>query len=145
MARADGAVMPISRQNPVRYFAILLVLSGIVSCSPDRPEPGSLIELAELSARLSSPTAPVILDVRTPVEFAAGHIPGAVNIPHDKLAERLASLKLPSTAEIVVHCKSGRRAALAESLLRASGYTNVRDLRGHMQGWRAGGFPIESQ
>jgi rhodanese-related sulfurtransferase len=101
------------------------------------------IEPSDLAARIAAGTAPVILDVRTPDEFAAGHIPGAVNAPLSELADRLVGLKLSPTQEIVVHCQHSGRAAKAESMLLKSGYTNVRDLTGHMEAWRTGGYPLK--
>lgn len=62
----------------------------------------------------------VLLDVRTPEEFARGHIEGALNIPVQVLAARCG--ELPDGAAIVVHCKSGVRSAAACQLLRARGH-----------------------
>lgn len=98
---------------------------------------------AELAERIEAGNAPVVLDVRTREEFDAGHIPGAVLIPHDELGPRVDELSWPRDAEIVVHCQSGRRAELAEAVLRDAGYTRVRDLDGHWQAWREGGHPVE--
>src|SRR5262245_36563871 len=90
----------------------------------------------ELATRIASKTALFVLDVRSPGEFASGHILGAVNVPVNELGDRLAALKLSWTDEIVVHCETGGRAHAAESLLRESGFTGVRDLTGHMAAWR---------
>jgi len=59
-----------------------------------------------------------------------------------ELADRLSSLELPLDEEIVVHCEAGGRASMAEAVLREAGYTNVRDLTGHMRAWRDGGYPV---
>jgi phage shock protein E len=85
----------------------------------------------------------LLLDVRKPEEFAAGHVPGAVTLPHDQLASRLAELPASRTEPVVVYCRSGRRAALAEDVLRQGGYTNVQHLKGDMLGWEAEGRPVE--
>jgi rhodanese-related sulfurtransferase len=122
---------------------LLIALVAIAACARERAGAPGPIAPAELAARISSGSAPVILDVRTPEEFAAGHIPGARNVPVQELGDRLASLNLSPSQEIVVHCEKGGRAASAESILRDSGYTNVRDLSGHMSSWRAGNFPVE--
>lgn len=66
---------------------------------------------------------PLLLDVRTPREFAAGHIPGAVNIPVDELRERMG--ELPRDAEIAVYCQVGQRGYVATRLLRQRGYAAV--------------------
>ena len=81
----------------------------------------------------------VVLDVRTPEEFAAGHVPGAINVPHDQLEGRLAELAPLRDKDVVVYCKSGRRSALALEVLGRNGYTRLRHLEGDMPAWEAGG------
>jgi rhodanese-related sulfurtransferase len=82
--------------------------------------------------------------VRSEKEYAEGHIPGAVNIPHDQLSDRLSEIDAAKTDEIVVHCRSGYRAGIAEKILIEVGYSDIRNLDGHMDAWKSGGYPIES-
>ena len=96
-----------------------------------------------LSLQRAGGSKPVVLDVRTSEEFSAGHIPGAINIPHDQLADRLADLPASRDQPVVVYCRSGRRAALAEDVLRRNGFTQVRHLEGDMPGWEAAARPVE--
>ena len=81
----------------------------------------------------------LLIDVRTPEEFAGGHIDGAVNIPVDTLAGRLS--EVPEGQPIVVYCRSGNRSATAARILADSGYSGIYDLGG-LQGWIAQGFPV---
>jgi len=81
-----------------------------------------------------------VLDVRTPEEFAAGHVPGAVNISHEQLAARLA--EVPKDKDVVLYCRSGKRAGMAADVLRANGYTRLSHLEGDMLAWSANGRPI---
>ncbi|HUL60706.1 MAG TPA: rhodanese-like domain-containing protein [Anaeromyxobacteraceae bacterium] len=83
-----------------------------------------------------------LVDVRTPEEFAAGHLPRAVNVPYDEIAERIAEIGPPATP-VVVYCRSGRRAARAAEALRGLGYGEVHDL-GPMSAWPvdAAGVPL---
>ncbi len=104
---------------------------------------GDTIAPAELANRIDTHNAPLILDVRTPGEYAAGHIPGAVNIPHTELSGRISELESNRNEEIVVHCQSGPRAGIAQSILSRAGFTKIRELQGHMQQWKAGGYRIE--
>ena len=74
-----------------------------------------------------------LVDVRTPDEFAAGHIPGAVNIPVQQLDARLSELQ-PKDAAVVVYCRSGHRSGKAASMLKNAGFNAVSDL-GAMSRW----------
>jgi len=82
-----------------------------------------------------------VLDVRTPEEYAAGHVPGAVNVPYDQVASRLA--QIPKDKDVVLYCKSGRRAGLAADVLAANGYTKLEHLQGDIQAWLQDGRPVE--
>lgn len=70
-----------------------------------------------------------LVDVRSPAEFADGHIDGAVNIPVDSVEARSGELGEPSQP-IVVYCRSGARSARAKSILEGKGFTQVSDLGG---------------
>jgi len=70
-----------------------------------------------------------LLDVRSPQEFASGHIQGAVNIPVQELGRRVDELG-DQSGEIVVYCQSGGRSAAAKRLLESRGFANVHDLGG---------------
>ncbi|HEY2266540.1 MAG TPA: metalloregulator ArsR/SmtB family transcription factor [Streptosporangiaceae bacterium] len=83
----------------------------------------------------------LVLDVRPEAEYAAGHIPGAVSVPHDQLAARLA--ELPAGTDIVAYCR-GRYCVFAPDavrLLRAHGFP-ARPLEGGLPGWRLAGLPV---
>ncbi|MFS8138396.1 MAG: rhodanese-like domain-containing protein, partial [Thermomonas sp.] len=98
----------------------------------------------ELAAQIAAKDAlhppPLILDVRTPEEFDAGHVPGAVLIPEDQLATRIGELGTPR--EVVVYCRTGHRSGLAEPVLENSGF-RVHQLAGSWQAWQAAGLPEE--
>jgi len=104
---------------------------------------GDSIAPSELADRIGTSNAPLILDVRTPGEYAAGHIPGAVYIPHTELRDRLSEVISHQDREIVVHCQMGPRAGVAQSILSQAGFTQIRELEGHMRQWNASGYPIE--
>ena len=114
-------------------LAALLLLSGI-ACHAETPIVGTITPV-ELAQRLNAPNPPIIIDVRTRDEYSAGHIDTALNLPHDELEHRLGEIPGNKSSEIVVYCRSGKRVLVAERILVAKGYTNIRDLAGHWQGW----------
>jgi hydroxyacylglutathione hydrolase len=95
---------------------------------------------AQLAADLAAGTVAVV-DVRGQSEWEAGHLPGVPNVPLGQLTDRLA--ELPRDRPLVVHCQGGTRSAIAASVLRARGVTNVVNLTGGFAEWEAGGHPVE--
>ena len=68
-----------------------------------------------------------LIDVRTPLEYSTGFLPGAENIEYQLLPAHCTSLSIPKDSNITLYCRSGRRSAIAKAELEALGY-NVRDL-----------------
>ncbi|QWT18760.1 rhodanese-like domain-containing protein [Bacillus sp. NP157] len=95
-----------------------------------------------LASRMAAHQAPVVLDVRTPGEYRDGHLAGALNVPVDEVAVRHGVLGARRDQELVVYCKSGKRAARARDTLQSLGYTNVHLLEGSADAWRADGRPL---
>jgi len=77
----------------------------------------------------------IIIDVRTPEEYAAGSIPGAVNIPIDDLRTSIA--QIPAQGRVVVFCHVGQRGYLAQRILLQHGYENVFNLSGGYKLWQS--------
>jgi rhodanese-related sulfurtransferase len=122
-----------------------LLLGGLAAAGCDSQPAAELssdISAQELVARIDAQSAPLILDVRTAEEFTEAHIPGAVNIPHTEISERMSELPADKTSEIVVHCVTGRRAGFALDDLTAAGYENVRMLDGHFAEWSSQNLPL---
>lgn len=125
----------------MRRFAIApaFLVFFVTSALAQSEAPG--IAPSELSERRASGTAPVVIDVRTPEEYAAGHIPGAVNIPFDRIAERITEIDAPHG--VALYCMVGPRARKGEAALLGSGYTSVFHLEGGLAAWQAAGLPVE--
>ena len=85
----------------------------------------------------------ILLDVRSAEEFAEGHIPGAINIPHEEIDTYLESLSDYKNKPVVVYCRSGRRAKIAMDVLKKHNFTDLRHLEGDMMGWHDAGFPVD--
>ena len=69
----------------------------------------------------------LLIDVRSPSEFAGGHLPGARNLPVQTLAGQAAGLG-PPTLKVIVYCASGTRSAMAKRILRAAGFRDTLNL-----------------
>ena len=127
----------------VLLLAALLTLVGCAAGDEEAGDTPSVQEISQQDLLSNPPQGALILDVRTPGEFGEGHVPNAVNIPHNELASRLAELDSASDRPIVLYCKSGRRAGMATTVLQGAGYTDLHHLTGDMSGWTAAGLPTE--
>ncbi len=80
---------------------------------------------------VSAAAQPVFLiDVRTPQEFAEGHLAGAVNIEYQEIVNKIGRVTSDKNARIELYCRSGRRSGIAQVLLKDAGYRNVVNLGG---------------
>jgi len=93
-----------------------------------------------LATAVSTDAAPVIIDVRQPGEWAAGHIEGSLNIPLTGLRDALD--RLPTDRPVVLQCQTGYRSTVAASLIAARGHGDLPDLEGGFEAWQAAGHPI---
>lgn len=73
----------------------------------------------------------LLVDVRTPDEFSAGHVKGAINIPHDQVEQHLAQFGPDKNRPIVLYCRSGRRSAIVDQTLSAKGFSSVFNAGGY--------------
>jgi Dinucleotide-utilizing enzymes involved in molybdopterin and thiamine biosynthesis family 2 len=103
--------------------------------SPEEAHRDATIEItpAEVADWLHSDNPPFLLDVREPNEWEICHIPGAVRISVNELAERMN--ELDSAVEMVVYCRSGVRSARAVELLRQAGFRKVKNMAGGILRW----------
>ena len=72
----------------------------------------------------------LIVDVRTPEEFADGHYPGAINIPHETILEGLNQLGVTADTAVILYCRSGNRSGQAERALHEKGFIEARNAGG---------------
>lgn len=109
---------------------------AMLTSSPEVPE----IDVAELAAALDEA---FLLDVREPEEYAAGHVPGAINLPQGDLATRLAAV--PRDRAVYLICRSGARSLRAGQFLKQVGYADVVSVRGGTEAWQAAGHAVDSE
>lgn len=101
---------------------------------------GTVISPQQYKQDFSAPKrAHTLIDVRTPMEFQSGHIPGALNIDVQVLPARLKDV--PKDKPVVLYCRSGNRSASAAGVLQRAGYTEIYDLGG-IGAWAQAGFAI---
>ena len=84
----------------------------------------------------------LVVDVRDPGEYGAGHILGAKNVPVDRIGEK-ADLGKRMDRPLIVYCDTGSRASKAAGALRQQGFTRVVNLSGGLGAWQSAGLPIE--
>lgn len=114
----------------VQLKSLLLALGCFVLIGGLLPSSTSFAE-AKNSAWEMIQGGALVVDVRTTEEFSAGHIAGAINVPYDQVAQRIAEFGSEKQREIVVYCKSGRRASVARETLVKSGFENVFNAGGY--------------
>ena len=106
-----------------------LLLAGCAAV-PQRVNSYRQIRMEQAVRMMERETDYVILDVRTPEEYAAGHIPGAINVPNESIGtEKIPTLPVKDRL-ILVYCRSGRRSKEAAEKLVFLGYTNVVEFGG---------------
>lgn len=103
-----------------------------------------LSPVAEIQEIVATPPADlVILDIRTPEEFAAGHLAGAINVDYyaSDFEDQLAQLDLD--VPYVMYCNSGNRSSNALPLMDSLGFAEVYEMDGGIQAWFGAGLPID--
>jgi rhodanese-related sulfurtransferase len=108
--------------------ALVVMTLGLAACGSGSAEAGGG---GSAAAHAAVARGALLLDVRTPGEFASGHLPGAVNVPIDALEAEAG--EIAAGREVVVYCRSGRRSAMAARLLTARGHAVI-DI-GPMEAW----------
>ncbi|MBF0212895.1 MAG: rhodanese-like domain-containing protein [Magnetococcales bacterium] len=99
------------------------------------------ISVHELAALLKNKPAPLLIDVRTPMEFASGHIVGARNEPLSGLSGRVGAIQeLAAGRDVLVVCRSGARSLGGSVVLKRGGCPKVINVAGGMLQWSAQGY-----
>ena len=121
-------------------YTVLLILLPALASASDFQTPA--ITAQTLHDRQAGAEPLLIIDVRKSAEYKSGHVPGAINIPHNKLKKQLD--KLLDAHGIVLYCSNGRRTRLAEQTLIENDIANVFHLEGGLIGWRQGGYKLRT-
>jgi glyoxylase-like metal-dependent hydrolase (beta-lactamase superfamily II)/rhodanese-related sulfurtransferase len=141
--RAQAAVPP---ARPLNMDVILDTNRGAADYAWVRAQGGMSdvpsVAVEEALSWLQKHELALVLDVREPWEYAAGHVPGAVSLPQADLALHLD--KVAKDRDVLVVCESGNRSLRASGFLRDVGYERVTNLAGGTGGWRQAGLPVET-
>ncbi|HHQ69651.1 MAG TPA: rhodanese-like domain-containing protein [Halothiobacillaceae bacterium] len=126
-------------------IALVLVVLLIANELSGRLQKYANLSVTEV-ARKTGRENTVLIDVREPDEWRAGHIKGARHIPLGKLSDKLDELKKKDLdKDIVIYCRSGNRSATAASMLVKAGFEQVGHLAGGIIAWEAERYPISKK
>lgn len=134
-----------------RFFILVIFLLLTLSCSTIGQRKGihrkieecgySNITVMDLIDKMAKNEDFILLDVRTPAEYAEGHIEGAILIPHTEIETQHPKLGC-KCEKIVVYCKSGKRSEIACRSFVELGFHKVENLNGGIEAWIEMGGPI---
>ena len=117
-----------------KLILLLLAVILLTACGKDKGnDQGAVyvnITAEEAKEIMDSEEGYIILDVRTQEEYDEGHIPGAIVISHEEIAEKAEEVLPDKNQLILVYCRSGRRSKIAAEALAELGYTNIKEFGG---------------
>ena len=117
-----------------KLIILLLAVMMLTACGQDKEnDQGAVyvnITAEEAKQIMDNEEGYIILDVRTQEEYDEGHIPGAIVIPHEEIAEKAEDVLTDKDLLILVYCRSGRRSKIAAEALVELGYTNIKEFGG---------------
>jgi rhodanese-related sulfurtransferase len=101
-----------------------------------------IVDSDELKAKFDSDKKFILLDVREPNEFEAGHIPDAILVPLSSFPENYSKFVNDPNEEIILTCRSGSRSMKVAQFLESNGFKNLANHEGGILDWTACGYPI---
>ncbi|CAB4569607.1 unannotated protein [freshwater metagenome] len=122
----------------IASFAALILLAG---CSSTGSANTVNLNVSEFSQKITEPDV-IILDVRTPEEFASGHIEGALNIDFNSGDFANEITRLNPSETYAIYCRSGNRSGQAASIMHKAGFHDVSNLNGGVIDWTNAGLPL---
>jgi glyoxylase-like metal-dependent hydrolase (beta-lactamase superfamily II)/rhodanese-related sulfurtransferase len=136
----------ITPARPLNMTAIIETNRGVADHSWVRAQGGLFqaptITVDEAPAWLRNHTGALVVDVREPAEYAAGHLPQALSVPQADLALRLD--EIPKNRDVLVVCEAGNRSLKSTGFLIDAGYDRVVNLGGGTSAWKRAGLPVEA-
>ena len=133
-----------SRKPPItrRLLRVLVASVAVAATAGSQAAAAVVLGPTEGQALMQSLGAALtVIDVRTPAEFANGHIDGAVNLDLEGGGFSAGIAALDHGTPYLVYCQSGRRSAIAAETMVAAGFTQVYDMGG-LTAWQSAGLPV---
>jgi len=130
-------------RNNFLLFLVALVSGGMLLWPLVRRTTGGPWVNTTQATHLINREDAIVVDVREPNEFAAGHVLGAKNLPLARLDASGADLAKKKERPVIVYCDGGERSAKALATLKKHGYTRVANLSGGLGAWQQAGLPVE--
>ena len=117
-----------------KLIILLLAVMMLTACGQDKENNQGAVYMnitaEEAKQIMDSEEGYIILDVRTQEKYDQGHIPGAIVISHEDIAEKAEGVLMDKNQLILVYCRSGRRSKIAAEALVELGYTNIKEFGG---------------
>ncbi|MDR2853007.1 MAG: rhodanese-like domain-containing protein [Burkholderiaceae bacterium] len=125
------------------YWVVLAIVSGAMLLWPliQNMKGGALS--AQGAVQLINRERAVVVDVREPGEFAAGHMGGARNVPLGQLQEKLPGVAKNKTVPLLLTCETGARAQRAVAIAKKLGYQKAQSITGGFRAWKEANLPVE--
>jgi hydroxyacylglutathione hydrolase len=141
IAEPGGEREAVTRLGRIGFDQVAGYLEGGMTSMAERDdivETVDRITAVELHEELEGPEPPVVLDVRSELEWRLGHVEGSHNIPLTRLPDRLSEVP---RGRVVVTCQTGYRSSIAASVLKEQGFEEIIDLVGGMTAWQGAELP----
>jgi len=123
------------------WLVLVAVISGGALLWPSLRGRGGAVSAMRATQLINHSNA-LVLDVREPSAYAAGHVPDAKNIPVKELSNRIADLSKHKTRPVIAVCQAGTQSVKAAAQLRKAGFEQAYSLDGGMNGWQSAGMPV---
>jgi phage shock protein E len=127
-----------------RLFAVLILSSVALTACGSSGGNVTNLNVNDFASKIKD-TSVILIDVRTPAEFAAGHIEGALNIDFESGTFASDIQKLDKTESYAVYCRSGNRSGQATTLMSKDGFTSIFNLSGGVIDWANAGQALVTE
>ena len=130
-------------QNNLLLFAVAFASGAMLLWPLVRRSTGGPWVSAAQATHLINREDAIMVDVREPGEYGAGHALGAKNLPLARIQSGAGDVAKKKDATLILYCDSGDRSGKAAAALRKQGYTKVLNLSGGFGAWKQAGLPVE--